>query len=270
MKREDIVKAAKLCLNTNSLLGPNDDCCEQCPFGDKDDDVIGCCESFLEAVCNMNFDDPSSEVIKISKDHMKNFSTVYPTRALQLQIAQEECNELAVAISKLNRADEEDKYLQGDHNYKELRANLVEEVAHVAIMLCMLKLRFGITQKEIDAECLKKDVKYGFTEPFEQKKDSNGGNKVDPAWLPFYRGEKVKIFAQLLPFNFSSILNYASCWHYDVTIKSDEKSFSMSPCGVSRRENTMSITHGENIFRFIKSDHDYWTYDRCYRRSYER
>lgn len=269
MKHEDIVKAAKLCLNANSLLGPNDDCCEQCPFGDKDDDVIGCCESFLEAVSNMDFDDPSSEVIKISKEHMKHVTSIYPTRALQLQIAQEECNELAVSISKLNRANEGDKYLQGDHKYEELRANLVEEVSHVAIILCMLKGRFGITQEEIDAECLKKDVKYGFVKPSEQKKDSNGGNKVDPAWLPFHRGEKVKIFAQLLQFNLSPILNYASCWRYDVTIKSDEKSFSMSPCSISRRENTMSVTHGENIFRFVKSDFDYWTYDGCYRRPHE-
>lgn len=74
----------------------------------------------------------------------------------QLDILQEECAELIKAVSKYKR-----NILNGD-DFIAARANLIEELTHVAISSEIVAKLISIEPDDIQAEIDKKSVKYNF------------------------------------------------------------------------------------------------------------
>lgn len=172
MTRKELIKALELC--GSGRLGLCGKCPAQCTHPFDSISTITSKALLREAASQLREDDEHTLTMQfdisvsngedalfdVPEAHVDNAMKLY-TLAQQEKVCIEECAELIQALTKYGRLTEPNTYTSA-LALDEARSHIIEEMAHVGVILAMLCKQFGVTQGDIDLEIYKKAKKENF------------------------------------------------------------------------------------------------------------
>lgn len=166
MTRDELMSALEAC---SSRRGS--ETCNKCVIGGMSNVTLTCYKLLDEAAeqlaksyhvfeSKVTFAKGEDVLFHIPEAHIDQLHEMYSSSEKEKKTI-EECAELIQAITKysclINSINPYASFTFCDKcNLEHARDHIIEEMAHVGIMLALLKREFNITQKEIDLEVLKK------------------------------------------------------------------------------------------------------------------